>query len=89
MQSVLVMTIVGISIPTNVEVYLTPLYVIKLVNYLLQVQGFLNVLQFPTTIKLTAIIQYTDITEISLNGFKYKSGKLNLLIILDHKNING
>jgi len=42
--------------PVYGEVYLIQHYMIKIVSDLRQVSGFLLVLQFPSTIKLTAMI---------------------------------
>ena len=48
-------TVVSLN-PTNSEVYSIQHYVIKFVSDLRQVGGFLQVLRFPPTIKLTATI---------------------------------
>jgi hypothetical protein len=49
-------TEVASSNPVHGEVYSKQQYVIKFVSDLQQVSGFLQVLQFPPTIKLTATI---------------------------------
>ena len=54
MQSVPITTKVVSSNPINGEVYSIQHYVIKFVNDLRQVGGFLRVLRFPPQIKLTA-----------------------------------
>jgi len=54
MQSVPITTKVVSSNPINCEVYSIKHYVIKFVNDLRQVGGFLRVLPFPPQIKLTA-----------------------------------
>jgi hypothetical protein len=55
-QSVPITTNVVFSNPVHGEVYWIQHYVIKLVSDLRQVGGFLRVLQFPPTIKLTSTI---------------------------------
>ena len=56
MQSVPITTNVMSSNPAHGEVYLMQHYVIKFVSDLRQVGGFLLVLRFPPTIKLTVTI---------------------------------
>jgi hypothetical protein len=56
MQSAPIATEVVSSNPAHGEVYSIQHYVIKFVNDLRQVDGFLHVLQFPPPIKLTATI---------------------------------
>ena len=55
-QSVPITTKVASSIPAHGDVYSVQHYVIKFVSDLLQVGGFLRVLQFPPPIQLTATI---------------------------------
>ena len=55
-QSVPICIKVVSSNPTHGEVHSIQLYVIKFVSYLWQVGGFLQVLWFPSPIKLTATI---------------------------------
>ena len=55
-QSVPITTKVVSSKPVHSEVYSTQHYVIKFVSVLRQVGGFLQLLQFPPPIKLTATI---------------------------------
>ena len=55
-QSMPITTIVLSSNPAQARVYSIHHYVIKFVSDLLQVGGFLCVLRFPTSIKLTATI---------------------------------
>jgi hypothetical protein len=55
-QSVPITTKVVCSNPVHGEVYSILHYVIKFVSDLRQVGGFLQVLRFPPTIKLTATI---------------------------------
>ena len=62
MQSVPITSKVVSSNPVHGEVYLIQHYVIKFVSDLRQVGGFLQVLWFPPSIKLTGY----DITEILL-----------------------
>ena len=57
MQSVPITTTVVSSYPANGEVYLIQHYVIKFVNGLRQVGGFLQVLGFPPPITLTATME--------------------------------
>jgi hypothetical protein len=56
MQLAPIATEVVSSNPAHGEVYSIQHYVIKFVNDLWQVDGFLHVLQFPPPIKLTATI---------------------------------
>jgi len=56
MQSVTITTNVVSSNPVHGEVYSIQHYVIKFVNDMWQVGGFLRVLRFPPPIKLTATI---------------------------------
>ena len=56
MQLAPIATEVVSSNPAHGEVYSIQHYVIKFVNDLRQVDGFLHVLQFPPPIKLTATI---------------------------------
>ena len=55
-QSMLTTTKVVSTNPAHVEVYSIQHYLIKFVSDLQQVGGFLRVLQFPSSIKLTATI---------------------------------
>jgi hypothetical protein len=55
-QSVPITTKVVSSYPVQGEVYSIQHYVIKFVSDLWQVGGFLRVLRFPSTIKLTSTI---------------------------------
>jgi hypothetical protein len=67
-QSVPIATNVVISNPAHGEVYSIQHYVIQLVSELRQVGGFLRVLRFPPTIKLTATIclKHDDPQEVIL-----------------------
>ena len=56
-QSVPIATKVVSSNPVHGELYSIQHYVIKFVSDLRQVDGFLQVLQFPPLIKLTAMMQ--------------------------------
>jgi hypothetical protein len=56
MQSVPITTIVVSWNPVHCEVYLIQRYVIKFVSHLRQIGGFLLVLWFPPSIKLTTTI---------------------------------
>jgi hypothetical protein len=56
MQSVSITTEVVSSNPVQAELYSIQHYVIKFVNALRQVGGFLQALRFPPTIKRTAAI---------------------------------
>jgi len=56
MQSMPVITNVVSSNPAHGQVYSIQYYVIKIVSDLRQVGGFLRVLRFPPSIKLTATI---------------------------------
>jgi len=67
MQSVPIATNVVNSNPVHGEVYSIQLYLIKFVNDLRQVGGFLRVLLFPPPIKLTATVFNWNILE---SGFK-------------------
>ena len=65
------------------EVYLIQHYVIKFVNDLRRVSGFLRVLRFPPPIKLTATIQYNwNIVE---SGVKHHTTNPNLEFYNDEK----
>jgi hypothetical protein len=79
MQSVPMTTSVVRSNPTHGMVYSIQHYLIKFVNDLRQVSGFLQVRQFPPPINVTAI----DIAEILL-----KSALNTINLILTHKNID-
>ena len=57
MQPVPITTNVASSNPAHVKVFSIQHYVIKFVSDLWQVGGFLRVLRFPPTIKLTATLQ--------------------------------
>ena len=56
MQSVTIATKVVSLNPVHGKVYSIQYYVIKFVNDLRQVSGFLRVRQFPPPVKLTAMI---------------------------------
>jgi hypothetical protein len=66
MQPVPIITKVVGSNPTHGEVYSMQHYVIKFVNDLRQVGGFLWVLWFPPPIKLTATISKVVVSTIAL-----------------------
>ena len=78
MQSVPITTNVVSSNPIHGEVYLIQYYVIKFVSDLRQVCGFIRVLQFPPSIKLTA----TKNWNIVESGAKHHKPNHLLVIIL-------